>query len=283
MLEGPANDPEMEKVKKHILACQEKSAPYDPSLKAGFAWWAEQFLEGLQVQTKAGASDAEGVNTILIIGAVPAHGIPAQGEVIYFEIPEALGKAKSLDSEVHVYLFDHPPASPGDALAQLRTARKTLWCRSVGVEIKQGGKELAVSWHIPNRASPQLLRAPVPFRPAVTRGMQQVRVEVYNDVWDKYEYLFEGKPKWDPIYDEKETLTASADDAAILRGLELIPPQDREWHLVRGLKPASSGVAKSNKGESRFEVALRESAPESGNFVLFSPRRRKVDLMAKPQ
>ena len=48
--------------------------------------------------------DAEGRHTIVIIAAQAGASLPQQGDVIYFEIPEALGqRIQSLRAEVHIY------------------------------------------------------------------------------------------------------------------------------------------------------------------------------------
>ena len=61
--------------------------------------------------------DAEGRHTIVIIAAQAGASLPQQGDVIYFEIPEALGqRIQSLRAEVHIYLFSLLPSSPVSAL-----------------------------------------------------------------------------------------------------------------------------------------------------------------------
>jgi hypothetical protein len=115
------------------------------------------------------------------------------------------------------------------------------------------------------------MRAPQPFRPKPSPGMQQVRVKVWNRVFDRFEYLFEGKKKsWEPIFDEHTAIRTAPSERDFLKSLELVPPEDNDWFLVRGF---SSGEP---TGSEAYREALRLSAPESGAYILFSLRRRKI-------
>jgi hypothetical protein len=101
--------------------------------------------------------------------------------------------------------------------------------------------------------------------------MQQVRVKVWNKVFDKFEYLFEGKKvSWEPIFNEESAVRPAQSERELLQSLKLVPPEDNDWFLVRGL---SSGEP---AGSATYLQALKESAPESGSFILFSLRRRKI-------
>jgi hypothetical protein len=99
--------------------------------------------------------------------------------------------------------------------------------------------------------------------------MQQVRVEVYQHLAKEFEYLFDsGKINWAPVFDEDNRLEALNSDADTLRSLKRKPSEAGAWFPVRALKPAEASINPS------YEVALRESAPSSGSFILMSPRRR---------
>ena len=103
--------------------------------------------------------------------------------------------------------------------------------------------------------------------------MQQVRVKVWNQVFARFEYLFESKrATWEPLFSEEPaaTLRPPPEQRQFLRSLELIPPEDNDWFLVRGFHQGEQ------TGTVAYKEALRESAPEAGTFILFSLRRRKI-------
>jgi hypothetical protein len=100
--------------------------------------------------------------------------------------------------------------------------------------------------------------------------MQQVRVKVWNKVFDRFEYLFESKKAiWEPVFDKEAAIRPQLSDGELLRLLKLVPPEDSDWFPVCGLSSAEP------TGNDAYQKALRESAPESGSFILFSLRRRK--------
>jgi hypothetical protein len=55
-----------------------------------------------------------------------------------------------------------------------------------------------------------------------------------------------------------------------LRGLDFNPPEDGEFMLVRGLKPKE----RRRTGRQEYALALERTSPASGNYILFSGRRR---------
>jgi hypothetical protein len=141
----------------------------------------------------------------------------------------------------------------------------------MGLEDEQGGVELRADWYFDNRANPELKRAPNPFRPRPSPGMQQVRVKVWNKVFDRFEYLFEGKKAtWEPIFSKDVVIRPPPEERELLRSLDLIPPEDNDWFLVQGFRSGEP------TGNVAYREAFRESAPESGSFILFSLRRRKI-------
>jgi hypothetical protein len=86
--------------------------------------------------------------------------------------------------------------------------------------------------------------------------MQQVRVRVLKALGDRFDYLFDdGKSTWipefgdEPIHDEFK---------------------DEVWRPVRGLSEGAS------IGSEKRRMALMEASPQSGSFILFSRRRRKM-------
>jgi hypothetical protein len=135
----------------------------------------------------------------------------------------------------------------------------------------QGGVELRADWYIDNRRTPELKPTPTPFRPSPSPGMQQIRVQVYDEVFGKFEYLFgAGRTVRAPVFDHENELTVPERDRPTLASLNLVPPEDWAWYRVSHLKPAVP------TGSEAYQAALRDSAPESGSFILMSLRRRKL-------
>jgi hypothetical protein len=106
--------------------------------------------------------------------------------------------------------------------------------------------------------------------------MQQVRVKVWNKVFAKFEYLFESKKTtWEPVFSKDSAVLLPPKERDFLRSLNLVPPEDNDWLLVRGF------ISGEPSGSEAYREALRESAPESGAFILFSLRRRKIGDASK--
>ena len=204
LLEGPGASDPFPGIRAHINAALAESLQYDPNQRDAFAWWAGQFMEGLADKFDDYPRDGA-KRTIVILAQHSGQGLPKSGDVIYFELPKAIGKVQSLSSEVHLYLFDKLPQSPFLALTNLAGARASLWCKTIGVEDDRGGKELQADWYV-DGTRPVLRRAPRPFRPTPAADMQQVRAKAYKEVRGDFEYLFEpAKPAFDPIFDRTPT------------------------------------------------------------------------------
>jgi hypothetical protein len=106
LLEGDAAAPEFVELRQHVAEAFAQAVPYDPAMKEAYAWWTTQFVEGLRAKTIDTPRDAEGKHTIVIIAAQASGTLPQKGDIVYFEIPEALGqRIQSLRAEVHIYLF----------------------------------------------------------------------------------------------------------------------------------------------------------------------------------
>ena len=269
LLEGDAMEAPFVDLRQHVAASVAQSAPYDPRSEGGLCRTSE-FLEELRAKTNEMTRDAEGQRTIIVIAEKTDPTLPNDGDIVYFEIPEALGTIQSLQADVHIYLFRSLPPSPAHALAQLGNATASLWCRVRGLEMEQGGVELRAQWYIDDRRRPSLRRTPPQFRPRVAPGMQQVRVVVHQKVYDKFEYLFNsGKKQWVPVFEDSKELLLSDSNRNMLLPLDLVPREDLPWQRVRALEPAEP------RGRGAYQLALAKSAPESGSFVLFSLRRRR--------
>lgn len=254
LLEGPANAPQFVALRQHVDEAVRQATPYDPGKKPAYAWWTMQFIDGLHAEANGDLpKDGEAMRTIVVLAACTSGRVPRPGQLIYFEIPEALDRIQSMQAEVHIYVFPTLPPTSSLALASLGTASTRLSCNVEGIEAEQGGIELRADWHIDNRRRPELKPTVQPFRPTPASGMRQVRVRVQGAVTSQYEYLFDpGKSAWEPIYDPESALV------------------DGPWRRVCGLRRADPA------GSDARQLALWESTPESDAYILFSPRRRKL-------
>ncbi len=282
LLEGKATEPEFEALRRHIATAAAQAVPYDPTMKEAYSWWTSQFIDGLRAKASdiPDPDDAENKRTVVVIAARGDPPLPQKDEVIYFELPSALGRSiRSVDTEVHIYVFPALPSSPARALQQIGSASASLWCTTTGLITDQGGQQLQADWYIDDRRLPDLKRAPTPFQPTPGAGMEQIRVKVRGSVFDSFEYLFHrGRTDWMPVFDEdaeEASLIAPAEARPMLADLDLVPKEDLRWSRVRGLVPADA------VGREGYLQALQDSAPESGSFVLFSLRRRKLELRDK--
>ncbi|HEX8213840.1 MAG TPA: restriction endonuclease PLD domain-containing protein, partial [Allosphingosinicella sp.] len=198
-IESLSDDPALQDVRAHVEAAAAEAVQYDPAQRDAYAWWSLQSAEGLADKFRDAPRDGESVRTIVIIAE--AGDTPAQGDTVYLELPEGLGRVQSLRAEVHLFLFDHLPETPSIALSMLHSAKRSVWCRTVGIEDDRGGRELLADWYLDLNPS-RLRRAQRPFRPTPGQGMQQVRVQAYKEVRGEFEYLFDdGKAKFEPVYD----------------------------------------------------------------------------------
>lgn len=190
LLEGPTDSPEFTTVRQHISESVAQSVSYSPAMKEAYMWWMVQFIDGLRMKVNDQPREAEAAPTIVILAVREQRPLPSRADVIYFELPVALGRIQSLRAEVHVYLFSSKPSTPIDGLLRLHEAQESYWCKTIGLETEEGGRELRTAWYIESGTDPNLLQAPDPFRPSPGPLMQQVRVKVRNAVAGDFEYLF---------------------------------------------------------------------------------------------
>jgi len=275
LLEGRSDEPEFAALRQHVAEAVSQAVPYDPTMKEAYSWWTSQFIDGLRAKANdiPDPDDAEKKRTVVVIAARGIPPLPQAGDVIYFEIPSALrGSIRSVDTEVHIYIFSTIPPSPADALGQLASASASLWCTTAGLEMDGGGQQLHADWYIDNRRQPELKQAPHPFQPKPAIGMEQVRVKVTGPVYGKFKYLFDrGRCDWIPLFEEDSPITPPEEARAMLVPLNLVPQEDLPWHRVRALVPAEAA------GSESYQAALRQSSPESGEFILFSLRRQSFN------
>ena len=101
--------------------------------------------------------------------------------------------------------------------------------------------------------------------------MQQVRVKVWNSVFDRYEYLFTGyRQTWEPVFDFDHPVQASVHAQEELYPLKLMPREDQEWYRVVGLSEGAPS------GSENYRKALADLSPESGGYIMLSTRRRRI-------
>lgn len=254
LLEGPSADGAFEEIRQHISHCFAQATPYDPTMKDAYAWWTREYFDGLQAEANDAPRDGEGKRTIIVLAAVASGSAPARGDRIYFEIPAALTEIRSLDAEVHLHLFDVLPASPNEALSSISSANHSLACRLEAIDANARSAEMNADWFVDNARPPQLKRTARPFRPKPAAGMQQVRARIEGDQTLRFDYLFEaGRSEWFPEFSEelRESETESL------------------WYAVSTLSDDAGGELLERS------LALRETSPESGSFVLYSRRRRR--------
>jgi hypothetical protein len=256
LLEGAASDAAFADIRQHIAESFLQAVPYDPTLKEAYAWWTREYFEGLRIEANDVPKDSEARPTIVILAAISNGPLPKPGDIIYFEIEEELREIRSLDTEVHIHVFNTLPAGPSQALSALSSASVALLCKTEGIEVGRGGLELDADWSIDDRKRAELRPTVRPFRPATSKGMQQVRVRVLKGLGDRFDYLFgEGTSTWipefgdEPIHDEAK---------------------HEVWLPVKGL--AEGDLV----GSEKRRMALVEASPQSGSFILFSRRRRKM-------
>ena len=270
LLEGPSPSVEFDDIRNHIAEAVGQAAVYDPSMKDAYSWWAVQFIDGLRAKFNDRPRDAESERTIVIMAECAGADFPEKDDVIYFEIPEVIGKIAAVGTEVHLFVFDTLPATPAQALNQLHTAKQSFWCRAIGLEDDSGGVELHADWEIQNPTKPTLRETPSPFRPTRQPHMQQVRLVLHNEVYKPFEYLFDSdRVSWLPSLDNEGQIRVEQAQRGILRSLKLIPPEDLEWFRVNELVP------KDEQPNEAYRAALTELSPQSGNYILMSLRRRK--------
>ena len=270
LLEGPSSSSEFDDIRNHIAEAVRQAVVYDPSMKDAYTWWAVQLIEGLRAKFDDRPRDAETKRTIVVMAECAGPDLPGKDDVIYFEIPEAIGQITATQTDVHLFLFDTLPPMPAQALNQLHMAKQSFWCRTIGLEDDRGGVELRADWEIQNRTKPTLIRTPSPFRPTPRPDMQQVRIKLRNDVFGAFEYLFDSdRASWLPSLDDEEQVQAEQAQRGFLKSLKLIPPEDLEWYRVNELVPEGERTSEA------YRMALTDMSPQSGNYILMSLRRRK--------
>jgi hypothetical protein len=272
MIEGDIDHSEFNKIRAHIEHAKNQSVLYQSGMKEAYTWWANQAMEGIAQKANDIPRIMEKKQTVLLFCKCE-NKYPKEEDILYFELPEAIGKVQSLKAEIHVFIFDVLPSSPFEALSTLDAAKKTFWCKVEGLENNKGGRELAVDWYVQDQFMPKLKKAPIPFRPTPSPDMQQIRVKLLNKVYANFEYLFGPQSKnWLPILDYQQTVLYNESFSQEIEKLALIPAETNNWFLVKSLEPVD---ASNYIEDGPYQLALKSMEPDSGKFILFSTARRK--------
>ena len=270
LLEGPSSRAEFDDIRAHIAEAVRQAVVYDSSKKEAYAWWAEQYIDGFGARFKDRPRDAASQKTMVVMAECTGSDIPVADHVVYFEIPEAIDPITSLQTEVHLFLFDTLPRTPTQGLNELASAKQSLKCQTRGVEDDRGGLELRADWQIRHRVKPVLRKAGDPFRPSPQPGMQQIRVRVSDEAPGSFEYLFDAdRATWLPSLDEEELVPSVVGDAGALESSETGPRE--VWFRVNDL----ARVGEGEQMAALDRMALTDMSPESGNYILMSLRRRR--------
>jgi hypothetical protein len=102
MLEGEQTSPEFAKIRDHIQKARAQSVPYTPGMKEAYSWWTHQFIEGLADKANDLPRDGEFKKTIVILAEAQGPQLPGKGDVLYFELPSALGQIQSPRGNSHL-------------------------------------------------------------------------------------------------------------------------------------------------------------------------------------
>jgi hypothetical protein len=271
LLEGDATDPVFEDLRRHVAASVAGAVQYDPTMKDAYTWWAREYFDGLRIEANDAPTDSESRKTIVILAALVQGKVPKAGDVVYFEAPAALNEARSLGVDIHLYLFDTLPTSAYEALSRLGSARYALACKAVGVEEGRGAEEVNANWWIDDRRNPKLLETPKPFKPRTMPDMHQVRAQIGSTLTGGVEYLFDsGRTSWAAVLDTEKPHMAAEGAAGFLKVPRRRRTEEGEWYPVQALEEADAPLRRE------VALALKESAPGSGSFILISPRLRRL-------
>ncbi len=272
MIEGPFGSPEFDKVRSHIKVAQSQAVQYSPGMKEAYAWWTREFIDGLKAEVQI-PPDWGTVRTILLFASAAPKDRPKTGDHLYFEIPAGIEQIESLKTETHLFLFDKLPADPWKALTAALNADATYTCRTLGVENRQGNKEVVANWRIDETPTPVLRTVPGgTFRPLTQIGKQQVRAEVQSSSVDDYEYRFErDRAVWDPEFAAEGQLEEPPQASTKVAQYTAHGRREavRGWKLVKGL------VRREGSARERDQAALQLVSPDSGSFILVSLKRRR--------
>jgi len=258
LLEGSSSAGIFDEIRAHITESFRQAVPYDRSLKEAYARWLRDYLDQLGIDATDMPRDSESKQTVILFTLAPKHRLPDIGERIYFELDQRLTEVNAIDTEVHLHLFHAMPSTPAEALARSGSSDLALEGKVEFIDSAAGSAEVTADWFIDNPDRPTLEPTIHPFRPKLTLGKQQVRARVSRKLQDRFDYLFDtGRGKWVPTLGDEQLRDEEADIS---------------WSAVTGFRE-TEGMESSVPANL---PNLREASPDSGSFVLFSRRRRRL-------
>ena len=271
LLEGPSSAKEFDAVRAHIREAANQAVQYDPSMKDAYNWWAVESLGGLKNFADDRPKDVQGSRTIVVLAECPESGLPGYGEIVYFEIPEAI---RAMGIEVHLFLFDKLPSTSKRALNELDSVMSAFRGRVVGLEDGGGGLELLADWQVHRDHHTSKLAPTVNRRVQCTPlyDMQQVRVELHGKPDGDLVYRPD-KPQrsWVPVFDEANERAATEFVAFPGEtGVQKLAPGAMDWQRVIGLHEAGERMS------SKYQQALIEMSPEAGSYTLMLRRLSRL-------
>ena len=258
LLEGPSSDPVFGEIRAHIDESYRQAVAYDTTLKEAYARWYAEYLDRLRIETGNMPRDTESRRTIVLFAQLAPGALPTSGHRIYFDLDKRIEEIKSIDTEVHLHLFPRLPSSPRDALSSARSASKSLFASVEAIDAGAGSAEVNADWFIDNSRAPILKPTARPFRPSLRAGQQQVRAVIDTELREAYDYLFEEDATiWEPILGEEALIDEEANE---------------RWSPVIGFGRSDEVGA----SPPMLFKALPEMSPDSGSFILFSRKRKKL-------
>lgn len=268
LLEGPSSAKEFDAVRAHICEAARQAVEYDPAMKGAYNWWAVEFLGGLKSHLDDRPKDERGSPTIVVFAEFPGSVLPNDGDVIYFEIPDAI---RAMRREVHVFLFDKLPVSPDHALDEVDTAKRMFRGEVVGLEDGRGGVELLADWEVEVGRNMSRLTPTKDgrVRPSPRRGMQQVRVELSSVLDERFAYLpVPPRTSWTPVLDEMDEMVETGSFDTGQANASPLSVGAISWRRVIALDEAGG------RESTAYRQALVEMSPESGSYTLMLRKLR---------
>ena len=177
---------------------------------------------------------------------------------MYFEVDRRIQEINSIQTQVHLHLFFHLPATPRGGLAALATVAQSFRAKVQAIDVRAGSAEIDADWFVDQGPRAELKRAPRPFRPHPTSGKQQVTALIEDRLAEAFEYEFDPPEEWLPQLGDERLVDEETNDV---------------WYPVVGLQPER----RLEVLEFRGSQLLMELSPDSGSFILLSRRRRRLN------
>ncbi|WP_159351039.1 phospholipase D family protein [Roseomonas harenae] len=258
LLEGPASDPGFADIRAHIEEAYRVAVIYDAALKAAYATWYADYLDRLKTDITDMPRTGISGRSLVVMAEAAAGIAPALGQAVYFEVDRRIQEINSIQTQVHLHLFPHLPATPRDGLASLAHVAQSFRAKVQAIDVRAGSAEIDANWFVDQRPRAELKRAPRPFRPHPTSGKQQVTALIEDRLAEAFAYEFDPPEKWLPQLADERLVDEETDEV---------------WNPVVGLQPERRLEAVERRGSQM----LMELSPDSGSFILLSRGRRRLN------